>query len=86
MCTEAEIRTLLKALHDQPVLAQRGFSFRVENGQHLLALRGPHLRGVWRCEDGEFAWTAAGYGVSTHAVRGVDAALRYTLVALATSS
>lgn len=86
MCTEEAIKKLLEMLLAQPVLARRGYAFRVENGDELLAFRGPHLRGIWRCADGEFAWTPAGYTVPTHAVRDVEAALRYTLVALATMS
>lgn len=85
MCTDEEIKALLEALLAQPVLAQRGFTFRVENADELLTFRGPHLRGIWRCVKGEFAWTPAGYTVHTHTVRDVEAALRYTLVALATA-
>lgn len=86
MCTEVEIKTLLQKLLDQPVLAQRGFRFEVAAAHELLAYRGAHLRGIWRCADGEFAWTPAGYSVATHAVRDVEAAMRYTLVALATAN
>lgn len=86
MCTQETIKKLLATLLGQPILAQRGYTFRIENGVELLAFRGQHLRGVWRCERGEFAWIPAGYTVSTHSVGDVDAAVRYTLVALSTSS
>lgn len=86
MCTEEAIRMLLELLRAQPVLAPRGYTFHVENGDELLTFRGSHLRGIWRCCDGEFAWTPAGYTVPTHTVRDVEAALRYTLVAIATTS
>lgn len=86
MCTEEEIMKLLETLLGQPVLAQRGYSFRIERGDELLTFRGQHMRGMWRCRDGEFAWIPAGYAVSTHAVRDVQAAVRYTLIALSTTS
>ncbi len=86
MCTEEAIKHLLATLLGQPILAQRGYSFRIENGVELLAFRGQHLRGIWRCVERDFSWTPAGYSVPTHTVQDVDAALRYTLVALATSS
>lgn len=86
MCSQEEIEKLLDVLLGQPILAQRGFTFRIEKGEELLAFRGSHLRGIWRCESGEFAWTPAGYAVATHTVRDVGSAVRYTLVALATSS
>lgn len=85
MCNALEIKKLLDALLSQPILAQRGFSFTIENTEELIAYRGPHMRGIWRCLNGEYAWTPAGYVAPTHTVRDVNAALRYTLVALATA-
>ena len=85
MCNAHEMRKLLEALLSQPILAQRGFSFSLESTEELIAYRGSHMRGIWRCVNGEYAWTPAGYVAPSHTVRNVDAALRYTLVALATA-
>lgn len=85
MCNAREMQRLMDLLLSQSILIQRGFSFAMENAEELIAFRGPHMRGIWRCERGEYAWTPAGYGTPTHTVRNIEAALRYTLVALATA-
>ncbi len=86
MSNPTAIRRLHDALTGQTVLAGRGYSFDIEESTHaLVARRGDHVRGVWRCADGEFTWTPPGYAHPTHRVADVDSALRYTVVVLATA-
>jgi hypothetical protein len=81
-----DMRELRELLHSEPVLTQRGFRFALEADTELSVHRGSHLRGVWRCAHGRFEWTPAGYSDPTHSVSGIEAAVRYTLVALATGN
>lgn len=86
MCDAREMQRLLELFLAQPVLAPRGFRFALGSPEELVAFRGPHMRGIWRCVGGRYAWIPAGYVEPTHDVGDAEAALRYTLVALATSS
>lgn len=81
----AELTSLRDLLNAQTLLEQRGYRFEPDGGDTILVYRGTHLRGIWRCVNGAFAWTPAGYVEPAHVVRGVDGALRHTLVVLATS-
>lgn len=85
MVDNRELKSLLALLTVQPLLADRGYSFVLEWPVELAVLRGTHVHGIWRCEHGLFAWTPPGYTEPTHTVLTAEAALRYTLVALATS-
>ena len=85
MANQKEMMQLQAQLQAQPVLSERGFRFELAGPEELAVFRGQHLRALWRCAHGSFTWTPSGYTEPIHSVRDPGAALRYTLVALATS-
>jgi len=85
MANRLEIERLCALLVDQAVLAQRNYVFVADESDGVVVRRGPHVRGLWRCFGGEFGWIPAGYAEPTHYVRDAEAAMRYTLVVLATA-
>ena len=54
-----------------------------DHGGAVIERRG-HMRGIWRCMGGTFAWTPAGYNEPTHQVPDLDAALSYTQTVILT--
>lgn len=86
MANPEELRRLHDLLTAQPILAERDFRFSFDGQDRLIVNRSSHLRGIWRCAGNQFTWTPAGYNQPTHSVRDADAALRYTLIVLATAS
>ncbi len=64
----------------QPLVAGHHSGQTVAAGDHggvVIARRG-HVRGIWRCMNGHFGWTPAGYGEPTYTATDLDAAVQYT--------
>jgi hypothetical protein len=55
-----------------------------EQGGVVIERRG-HVRGIWRCLGGEFAWTPAGYNEPVHEAADIEAAVAYTQALLQSS-
>lgn len=70
-------------LQSQLHLVARGFTFEIESPTVLVVCRGPHVRGLWRKHNLSYTWTPPGYLQPIHVAGSAEAALRYTLTALA---
>lgn len=76
---EDQLRKQLNALVQ---FAQRGLSAQSgERGEVLIVRRG-HVRGIWRCEGHQLAWTPSGYNEPLHRAESVEGALAYTVTAI----
>jgi hypothetical protein len=81
MPNSLEQQRLLKMLHDNEVLRERGYEFSILGG--VLVEREGHARGLWRCGTRGFSWTPAGYNEPQEWLDDAEQALRYTLFVLA---
>jgi hypothetical protein len=64
----------------QPLVAGHRSGQAVVAGDHggVVVQRRGHVRGIWRCMNGVYGWTPAGYGEPTHKAADLDAAVYYT--------
>jgi hypothetical protein len=68
----AELRTAFAAV-------QRGFTAQSDWPSGVLILSKGHFRGIWRCCDGQYAFTPGGYGTATYLALNAEEAVQYTL-------
>lgn len=57
---------------------EKGLSAQAGDRGEVLIVRRGHVRGVWRCEGQQFAWTPSGYNEPLHRADDVAAAIAYT--------
>jgi hypothetical protein len=82
MATQRQEIGLLQDLNRHEILRLRGYAFRLGAQGGVTVERWGHVRGVWRFENGQFAWTPTSHGEPLHNAEDAAAAVRYTLVAL----
>lgn len=73
----SEKNKLLVTLQEHEGLRARGYSFLLMNG--VFVEREGHARGLWRCANGGFSWTPAGYNEPIHWVEDTKSAVNYIL-------
>jgi hypothetical protein len=56
-----------------------GFTAQSDWPSGVLILSKGHFRGIWRCGEGQFAFTPGGYGAVTYSATTTEEAVRYTL-------
>lgn len=56
-----------------------GFTAQSDWPSGVLILSKGHFRGIWRCQDGHFAFTPGGYGAQTYSASTAQEAVAYTL-------
>jgi hypothetical protein len=72
---EAELLSRLETLvRNHP----RNLTIRLGDDGGVVIERRGHVRGIWRCMDGAFAWTPAGYNEPVHQASELVAAVAYT--------
>ena len=76
---EMELLARIQGLiHGNNVGLTAGFG---DDGGALIERRG-HLRGIWRCMDGGFSWTPAGYNEPVFQAKNLEDAVTFTLSVL----
>lgn len=84
MTNNFQCSELLDRLSSQEILILRGYNFAIGIGGRLVVDRRGHVRGFWSFDGAQFAWTPAGTTEPTYWAPSIEAAIRYTLVVLAT--
>ncbi|MCB1521918.1 MAG: hypothetical protein KDJ37_15275 [Hyphomicrobiaceae bacterium] len=77
---------LVQRLTQHEVLRARGYTFYVGPRGGVVVDRWGHVRGIWHHDGTRFAWMPASHSQPTSWADSVDAAERFTVVMLATST
>jgi hypothetical protein len=78
MPTKATERELLTAMEQLLIGNPRGLTIIQGDCGGIVIERRGHVRGIWRCLDGSFAWTPSGYNEPVHVSADIPAVLTYT--------
>jgi hypothetical protein len=82
MPTNATERELLIAMEKLLIGNTRGLTISQGDCGGIVIERRGHVRGIWRCLDGSFAWTPSGYNEPIHVADDIQAVLTYTQTAI----
>jgi hypothetical protein len=72
---ELLLKELRRAFGSDP----NGFTAQSDWPSGVLILSNGHFRGIWRCQEGHFAFTPGGYGTQTYTASSPEEAVRYTI-------
>jgi hypothetical protein len=70
---------LLTELRAAFASTRRGFTAHSERPSEVLILSRGHFCGIWRCRDGEYAFTPGGFGPAMYVAASAEEAVYYTL-------